>query len=74
MARAGLGLGSQELADLAGVSYPTLNRLEKGDPVSAETLAQVKGALMLAGAQFTARSDRLGVTVPKTVSPDADSR
>ncbi|MEM1051147.1 MAG: transcriptional regulator [Pseudomonadota bacterium] len=65
MARAGLGLGAQELADLAGVSYPSLNRFEVGASVKPETAGLIKAALVEAGAQFTARSQRVGVSVPR---------
>ena len=67
MARAGLGLSAADLAKLAGVSYPTLNRFEMGkpEPVSAEAKAKLREALEAGGAQFSAKSHRLGVTVPE---------
>lgn len=64
MARAGLGLGAQGLADQAGVSYPTLNRFEKGETISADNVAKIEAALDGAGAGFTRRGGRVGVTVP----------
>lgn len=64
MARAGLGLGAQELADQAGVSYPTLNRFEKGETLSADSVGKIAAALERAGAAFSSRAGRVGVTVP----------
>lgn len=64
MARVGLGLKVEELAAAAGVSYPTLNRLEKGDAVAAASRAKVMRVLLEAGAEFSYRSKRLGVAVP----------
>ena len=65
MARAGLGLGAQELATLAEVSYPSLNRFEKGERVSDATVESIRGALEKAGAQFSRRAGRVGATVPE---------
>lgn len=65
MARAGLGLGAKELADLAEVSYPTLNRFEKGERVSDDTARSIQAALEAAGAQFSRKSGRVGASVPE---------
>ena len=65
MARAGLGIGAQELAGISGVSYPTLNRFEKGEAIAPESLRRIEKALTDAGAQFTSRSGRIGATVPE---------
>ena len=65
MARAGLGLSAANLAKLASVSYPTLNRFEmnRPEPVSGEAQARIENALTQAGAQFSRRSGRIGVTI-----------
>ena len=64
MARAGLGLGAQQLADLAGVSYPSINRFEKGDTVADDTVQAIRSVLEAEGARFTERAGRLGTSVP----------
>lgn len=64
MARAGLGMKAEALASAAGVSYPTLNRLEKGQSVTDESAAAIAKALRDAGAQFSARGARVSVSVP----------
>jgi transcriptional regulator with XRE-family HTH domain len=40
-----LGLSQRELAELAGVSQSTINRLEKGEHLSAEYYIKVKEAI-----------------------------
>jgi predicted transcriptional regulator len=65
MARDGLNLSGRDLAKLAGVAYPTLARFEAGANIREETRAKVERALISAGAQFTRRSARVGVTVPE---------
>ena len=65
MARAGLGWGAAELAKRSGVSYPTLNRFEKGGVVSNDSLRAIETALKDAGAQFTQRSGRVTASVPE---------
>lgn len=64
MARVGLGLGAQELATLAGVSYPTLNRFEKGERVSDASIADIQHALEAKGAAFRLKSGMATVTIP----------
>lgn len=65
MARCGLGWKSHELAERAGVSYPTLHRFEAGQVVADETRAKLEKALSNAGVQFTRRAGRIGITVPE---------
>lgn len=64
MARAALGLSTHDLAKLAGVGRVTVVRFEDGGNIAAETLSKLEAALLEAGAQFTQRSGRVGVTVP----------
>ncbi len=52
MARAALGLGVRELADLAGVSKMTVSRFENGKDGYASTGARLKGALEAQGIDF----------------------
>jgi predicted transcriptional regulator len=56
MARAGLGLGIRELADLAKVSTNTITRLEAGDELKERTVQTVRGALEAAGVIFIAEN------------------
>lgn len=65
MARSGLGWQAKELAERAGVSYPSLHRFEAGQAVADETRDKLERALAGAGAQFSRRSGRIGVTVPE---------
>lgn len=69
MARAGIGWKAQELAERAGVSYPSVHRFEAGQAVAADTRAKLEKALLDAGAEFSTRAGRIGVTVPR---PDID--
>jgi transcriptional regulator with XRE-family HTH domain len=53
MARAALGLSTYELADRAGVSRDTINRIEAGDAtVKAKTVAAIRSSLEAAGVEF----------------------
>ena len=63
MARAGLGWKAQELAEKAGVSYPTVHRFEAGQTVADGTRDKLEKVLSDAGAQFTRRAGRVGVSV-----------
>ena len=65
MARDGLGITGRELADIAGVPYPTLARFEAGRNIRADTRSKLKAALVERGAQFIFGADRVGVTVPE---------
>lgn len=46
-ARAALGWTQEELAERAGVSRPTVARIERGDDVNTATLTRVAAALGL---------------------------
>jgi transcriptional regulator with XRE-family HTH domain len=65
MARSGLNISGRELADLSGVGYATIARFEAGANITDENREKLKAALIAAGAQFTWRSGRAGVTVPE---------
>jgi transcriptional regulator with XRE-family HTH domain len=52
MARAALGLGVRELAELVSVSPDTISRLERGDPLKERTVAAIRAALESAGVIF----------------------
>jgi predicted transcriptional regulator len=52
MARAGLGLGVRELAEMADVSTNTITRLEAGEDLKSRTVAAIQAALEKAGAEF----------------------
>jgi transcriptional regulator with XRE-family HTH domain len=52
MARAALGLGVRELAELASVSPDTVVRLEAGDRLRPRTVAAIQAALEAAGVEF----------------------
>ena len=53
MARAALGLGVRELADLAKVSPDTIARLERGEELKGRTVEAIQVALESAGVEFT---------------------
>lgn len=55
MARAALGLGIRDLADLANVSPNTVARFERGEAALAQTIIDVQGALERAGVRFVAQ-------------------
>lgn len=65
MARAALGLSTHDLAKLAGVGRVTVVRFEDGGAVSTETAGRIEAALIEAGAQFSRRAGRIGVSVPE---------
>lgn len=67
MARAALGLSTHDLAKLAGVGRVTVVRFEDGGSISAETAGKIESALTEAGALFSRRAGRIGVTVPETL-------
>jgi transcriptional regulator with XRE-family HTH domain len=63
MARAALGWRAKDLADAAEVGSATVARFELGQEISEQNLAKLKAALEGAGAQFTSRSGRIGVSL-----------
>jgi transcriptional regulator with XRE-family HTH domain len=62
MARAALGLGVRELAELADVSPDTVARFERGDELRDRTVAAMQSALETAGIVFIP-SDAMGAGV-----------
>lgn len=63
MARKRRGMSAEKLAELAGITRVTLNRIEVGEPAAATlgTLTRVMGALGMAGdLMLLARDDRVG--------------
>ena len=68
MARAALGLGVRELAELAKVSPDTIARLERGEALRDRTVEDIKRALEAAGVEFT-NGDQPGVKLRKPPLP-----
>lgn len=64
MARVGLNISGRDFAKLAGIGYATLARFESGSDIHPETKAKIEAALETAGAEFSARGGRVGVSVP----------
>ena len=52
MARAGLGLGVRDLAQLADVSPNTVTRFERGEALQPRTIKSIKEALENQGISF----------------------
>ena len=67
MARAGLGLGVRELADMAKVSTNTITRFEGGEPLKERTVDAMRAALEAAGVEFT-NGDAPGVRLKSRLS------
>lgn len=65
MARSGLGWSARELADRAGVGYATVARFETGASIRPDVADKLKQVLAEAGAQFSHRAGKIGVTVPE---------
>ena len=65
MARAALGWRATDLAAACGLTRVTIARFELGETVAAESVDKMERALVEAGAQFTRRAGRVGVTVPE---------
>ncbi len=65
MARAALGLGVRELAELAKVSPDTIARLERGEVLRDRTVEDIRRALEAAGVQFT-NGDQPGVKLRRS--------
>lgn len=64
MARAALGLGVRELAELAKVSPDTIARLERGELLRERTVDAIQAALESAGVEFT-NGEQPGVRMRK---------
>ena len=56
MARAAMGLGVRDLAELADVSADTIVRFENGEVLRSRTLAAIRTALEAAGVEFIAEN------------------
>jgi len=65
MARAALQWSLTDLAKAAGVGRATVARFELGESAVPETVEKMRKALADAGADFTRRAGRVGVTVPE---------
>ncbi|MGJ0509533.1 MAG: helix-turn-helix transcriptional regulator [Methylocystis sp.] len=65
MARVALGLTGKQLADLAGVSLNTVNRLEAGEELKERTVAAIRAALEAAGVEFDEHDDTVCVRLKK---------
>lgn len=65
MARVALKWTTDDLAEHASVGRMTVARFERGDGVAADSVEKMRKALADAGADFTRRAGRVGVTVPE---------
>jgi len=65
MARSGVGWSAKDLAAAARIGYATVARFESGGSVAPESVEAMRKALADAGADFTRRAGRVGVTVPE---------
>jgi hypothetical protein len=65
MARAALQWSLHDLAAASSVSRMTCARFELGKAVAPESVESMRKALAGAGAGFTRRSGRVGVTMPE---------
>jgi transcriptional regulator with XRE-family HTH domain len=65
MARAALGLGVRDLAELAKVSPDTIARLERGEELRERTVDAIRSALEAGGVEFT-NGDQPGVRLRKS--------
>lgn len=65
MARAALQWSLTDLAEAAGVGRATAARFELGEGVGSEPVEKMRSALAIAGADFTRKAGRIGVTVPE---------
>ena len=65
MARAALGWRAADLADASGVHRVTVARYEGGGEVDAKTLEALRLAFEKEGVTFSARSERVTVSVPE---------
>jgi transcriptional regulator with XRE-family HTH domain len=64
MARAALGWGVRELAELAGITANTVTRIENGADAKQSTIDALKAALENGGVEFT-NGDEPGVKLRK---------
>jgi transcriptional regulator with XRE-family HTH domain len=65
MARVALKWTTDDLAAHAGVGRMTVARFERGDSVAASSVNAMRAALVEAGADFSHKAGRVGVTVPE---------
>lgn len=67
MARAGLGIGVRELAEMALVSTNTVTRFERGEELKPRTVDALQSALESAGIEFIPENGSgAGVRMRKT--------
>lgn len=76
-ARFALRISAQKLAELAGVSLPTVQRFEQHDgipPSRSSTLLDVQKALEGAGIEFIGSpEDGPGIRLRRSSAPDSDA-
>lgn len=65
MARVALKWTTDDLAERAGVGRMTVARFERGDNVASSSVDAMRAALVEAGADFSRKAGRVGVTVPE---------
>ncbi len=65
MARMGLSWLANDLAKASGLTRVTIARFESGHPMAPASIDKMREALEAAGAGFTQKSGRVGVTVPE---------
>jgi len=65
MARAALQWSLPDLAEQSGVSRITCARFETGKAVASASVDAMRVALVEAGADFSHKAGRIGVTVPE---------
>lgn len=65
MARMGLNWLANDLAKASGLTRVTIARFESGHPMAPASVEKMRTALEVAGAGFTRKAGRLGVTVPE---------
>lgn len=63
LARAALGWGVRELADIAHVSTQTISRFERGEELRPATLNKLRQIFESAGVEFIPESDGKGAGV-----------
>ena len=63
MARVALKWTTDDLAVHAGIGRMTVARFERGDSVAASSVDAMRAALVEAGADFSRKAGRVGVTV-----------